>query len=98
MAGSHQLINFTDDDRSALVDIGRPEGGQDSKSGQRQKHPASSPLPSMGLLYVASVQQFLESFAVSVLSEARTLQIVVLWVMTPCSLVRVRQRFNSLSR
>jgi hypothetical protein len=36
MVGSHQLINFTDDDRSGLVDIGRPEGGQDSKTGQRE--------------------------------------------------------------
>jgi hypothetical protein len=31
-----QLINCTDDERSGLADIGRPEGGQDSKSGQRQ--------------------------------------------------------------
>jgi hypothetical protein len=64
MVGSHQLINFTNDDRCGMDATGRAEGGQDcqwAKTGKKLR--VSSPSPSMGLLNVASVHQLLESFA-----------------------------------
>jgi len=103
MFGSHHLMNFTDDDRSGLVDIGRPEGGQDNKSGQRlgsfqrrhPRHPWDFLMWPQYSSYLSSLQ-----ILVAVQSGARTLQIVVLWVTTPRSLVRVHQRCTrySLSR
>ena len=91
MVGSHQLINFTDD-RSGLADIGKPEGGEDSKSGQRlrnfqrlrPRHPWDFFMWPQYSSYLSPLQ-----IMVAVQSDARTLQIVVLWFTTPCILVRV---------
>jgi hypothetical protein len=80
MVSSRHLINFTDDDRSGLVDIGGPEGGEDSKTGQRlrrfqgrhPRHPWELFMWPRYSCYVSTLQ-----ILVAVQSDARTLQIVV---------------------